>query len=71
MDIKKTAMDSLKTAKFEGVTVNVDVVNSRLQVSANLKGSIDLPGDMDAIVAQVAGALGVGNSPQPSPSSGN
>lgn len=69
MDIKKTAIETAKSAKFEGADIKLDVVNSRLQGSINLRGSVDLPGDLDQVVAQIAGALGVGNSPAPSPPS--
>ena len=70
MDIKKTAIETAKTAKFEGANLSLDVVDSRLRGTLSVAGSIDLPGDMDQIVANIAGMLGVGNSPQPSPPSG-
>lgn len=69
MDIKKAAMETAKSAKFEGANIGLEVIESRLQVAVHLRGSIDLPGDLDQIVVQIAGALGVGNSPPPSPPS--
>lgn len=69
MDIKKTAIETAKTAKFEGATLSLDVVDSRLRGTLSVAGSIDLPGDMDQIVANIAGLLGVGNSKESSPPS--
>lgn len=67
MDIKKTAIETAKSAKFEGADIKLDVVNSRLQVGVNLRASVDLPGDLDQVVANIAGMLGVGNSKESSP----
>jgi len=70
MDIKQAIKDSAKSAKFEGAVFSVRTNSAgRLEVNCDLTASIDLPGDMDQIVANIAGMLGVGNSPQPSPPS--
>ena len=53
MDIKQTLTDTAKSAKFEGFTVDFDVRESRLQVNAHLRGSIDLPGDADQVLANM------------------
>lgn len=60
MDIKQVVVDTAKSAKFEGFSVDVSAVDSRLQVTAHLKGSIDLPGDADQVVANMLGLLGLG-----------
>lgn len=60
MDIKQIAVDTAKSAKFEGFSVDVSAVASRLQVTAHLIGSIDLPGDADQVVANIVGMLGLG-----------
>lgn len=60
MDIKQVAIDTAKSAKFEGVNIDVDVINSRLAVNVHLKGSLDLPGDADQMVANVLHLLGLG-----------
>lgn len=60
MDIKKAAVDTAKSAKFEGFSVDVSAVDSRLHVVAHIKGSIDLPGDADQVVANMLGLLGLG-----------
>lgn len=65
-NLKKMALASLASKKFEGATIDLGVQDSRLQVEVKLKGSIDLPGDLDQVVAHVGGLLGLGNSPQPS-----
>lgn len=69
MDFKKTAIETAKSAKFEGADIKLDVVNSRLQGVVSLRGSVDLPGDLDQVVANIAGLLGVGNSQESSPPS--
>lgn len=63
MDLKQAAIDSAKSAKFDRASVHLAVVNSRLEVNLDLYASIDLPGDLDQVVANVAGILGLGNSP--------
>jgi len=60
MDIKQIAVDTAKSAKFEGLSVDVNAVNSRLEVTAHVRGSIDLPGDADQVVANIVGMLGLG-----------
>jgi len=60
MDIKQAAIDTAKSAKFEGFTVDVSAKDSRLHVSAHILGSINLPGDADQVVANVLGLLGLG-----------
>jgi len=70
MDIKEK-LKALKPA-FGGVSLHLRATDdSRLEVTVEAKGSVDLPGDLDQVVAQVGGLLGLGNSPQPSPSSGS
>ena len=69
MDIKQILVDTAKSAKFEGVTVDVSAAGSRLVVDAHLRGSVDLPGDLDEVVAQALHLLGLGKSPQSSGSS--
>ena len=68
MDIKQTAIDTAKSAKFDRASVHLAVVNSRLEVNLDLYASIDLPGDLDQVVANIGGLLGMGNLPEPSPS---
>lgn len=68
MDFKKLAKDTFDSKKFEGFTVDASVVNSRLHLTVQVKGSVDLPGDSDFVLAQLIGLLGVGNSPKPSDS---
>lgn len=60
MDIKQAAKDTVASAKFEGFSLDVSAVDSRLQVTAHIKGSIDLPGDADSVVANIVGLLGLG-----------
>ena len=61
--LKSIATDSLKTAKFEGVHIHVNQApDKRLTVSVEASASIDLPGDLDDLVAKAAVALGLGNS---------
>lgn len=62
MNIKDEAMAVAKTAKFEGVSVHANAVNSRLVVNVEIRGSVDLPGDSDVIVANLLGMVGLGNS---------
>ena len=50
-NLKKLALDTLASKKFEGATIDMDVVNSRLHLDVKLRGSIDLPGDLDTVVA--------------------
>lgn len=66
--LKQAATDSLKTAKFEGIHVHVaQSPDKRLTVSVEASGSIDLPGDMDELVAKVAAFFKLGNSSGNSP----
>lgn len=51
--IKNQLQDSIKTGKFEGLTVNFANKDSRLHVTVQATGSIDLPGDFDAVAVQV------------------
>ena len=71
MDIKQTLKDTAKSAKFDGLSIHVAATpESRLQLKVEMAGSVDLPGDRDQVVAQIAGLLGVGNSlPSSQPSS--
>ena len=68
MDLKQTAIDTAKSAKFDRASVHLSVVNSRLEVNLDLYASIDLPGDLDQVVANIGGMIGLGNSPAPSTS---
>lgn len=78
MDIGKQAQEIAKTAKLEdhSGTFRLGVKDSRLQITVGYQatGSVDLPGELDAVVAQIgstlAGLLGMGNSSAPSTSSG-
>lgn len=70
MDIKQIFADTLKTKKFDGITVHVQATgDSRLQVRVEASGSVDLPGNMDEMVGQIANLFGLGNSPKPLPPS--
>jgi len=70
MDIKKAISDSAKSAKFEGVTFNVVAgTDSRLKVQVVLNASVDLPGEADAVVANMFAMLGLGKSSNSSDSS--
>ena len=72
MDIKQAFTDTLKTAKFGGISVHLHATEtSELEVSVEAKGRINLPGDLDQVVANIGGMLGLGNSQAPSPSSSN
>jgi hypothetical protein len=63
MTIPEQAKAIAQTAKFDGVSVHVTATeNSRLAVTVEAKGSIDLPGDLDKTVANLLGLLGLGNS---------
>lgn len=63
MDIKQKLKDTLKSAKFGGIAVHVNATkDSKLEVEVVTKGVIDLPGDLDHIVAQITDLLGLGNS---------
>ena len=62
MDIKQTLSETAKSAKFEGCTIDVSAANSRLQVAVHVRGSVDPPGDLDEVVAQIGGLLGLGKS---------
>lgn len=67
MDIKAEVSKVAKTAKFEGVSFHVKAsADSRLEVAVEAKGSIDLPGDADAVIAGLLGTFGLGNSKPPS-----
>ena len=70
MDKLKDVAKTLKP-QFGGVHVHVRATDdSRLLVSVEAEGSVDLPGELDQIVAQVVNLWpGLGNSPAPSPSS--
>ena len=63
MDIKQVVTDTAKSAKFEGVSFNVTAsADSRLNVQVTLNASVDLPGDADAVVANMLHMLGLGKS---------
>jgi hypothetical protein len=65
----KEKLKSLKPA-FGGVSFHLRATeDSRLEVTVEAKGSVDLPGDLDQVVAQIGGLLGLGNSKLPSESS--
>ena len=65
MDIKETVTTSLKSAKFEGASFHFTATeDSRFAVTVELKGSVDLPGDSDKVLANVLGMLGLGKSSQ-------
>ena len=67
MDIKGELATTWASKKFEGATFDCNVVDSRLNVTVHVRGSVDLPGDLDAVVANVFGLLGMGNSQKPLP----
>jgi hypothetical protein len=69
MDIKARAKEVAQSAKFEGVSIDLSAVDSRLQVEVRARGSIDLPGNLDEVVAQLGGMLAAGKSSSHSPSS--
>lgn len=71
MNIKEKLQETAKTAKFDGITIDLSATSdSRLQLEVRAKGSVDLPGDLDQVVAQIGGLLGLGNSQASSQSSG-
>lgn len=63
MDIKQVVSDTAKSAKFEGVTVDLSATaDSRFAVTVHIKGSVDLPGNFDATLAGLLHGFGLGNS---------
>ncbi len=61
MDIKQALMETLKSAKFTGATVDLDLDSqNRLQINGHLRGVIDLPGNADEMVVNIASMLGLG-----------
>lgn len=63
MDIKETFSQTLKSGRFEGISFHVNATeDSRLQVNVEVKGSVDLPGDSDKVVAQLLSFLLPDNS---------
>ena len=61
MDIKQALMETLKSAKFTGATVDFDLDSQkRLQINGHLRGVIDLPGNADEMVVNIASMLGLG-----------
>jgi hypothetical protein len=69
-NFKAAVQASVKTAKFNGVSVHCNLAPDKsLDVSIEARANVDLPGDLDVIVANAAKMLGLGNSPAPSPSS--
>lgn len=71
-NLKQSLLDSAKSAKFAGISFHFNATeDSRLEVNVDLKGSIDLPGDTDKVVAQMLGLLGMGNSQSSLPSGTN
>lgn len=63
MDIKETLTQTAKSAKFEGVTIDLSATaDSRFAVTVHLKGSVDLPGDFDATLAGLLHGFGLGKS---------
>lgn len=61
MDIKQALMETLKSAKFTGATVDFDLDSQkRLQINGHLRGVIDLPGNADEMVVNIAHMLGLG-----------
>lgn len=69
MDIKAKAKEVAQSAKFEGINIDLSAVDSRLHVEVRARGSIDLPGNLDEVVAQLGGMLAAGKSSSPSPNS--
>lgn len=66
--LKQAATDSLRTAKFEGVHIHIgQAADKRLAVSVEASASIDLPGDMDELVAKIAAFFKLGKSSGNSP----
>ena len=73
MDVKAqiTALQAKLQPQFGGIHFHVtSTPDSRLHVSVEADVSVDLPGDLDMLLAAAANAFGLGNSPSPSPSSG-
>lgn len=65
------AQETFNSKKFEGFTLDCSAgKDSRLNVTLQVKASVDLPGEADAVVAQLIGMIGLGNSKEPSDSSG-
>lgn len=62
MDFKQIALDTFNSKKFEGFTIDCNAANSRLHLTLQVKGSVDLPGELDQVIANVVGMLGLGNS---------
>ena len=69
MDIKSEAKKVAQSAKFEGVNIDLSAVDSRLHAEVRVRGSIDLPGNLDEVVAQLGGMLAAGKLSSPSPNS--
>lgn len=69
MDIKAQAQAVAKSAKFEGINIDLSAKDSRLHVEVRARGSVDLPGNLDEVVAQLGGMLAAGKSSSPSPNS--
>jgi len=62
MDALKTQLANLKP-QFGGVHIHITATpDSRLHVGIEADLSVDLPGDLDALVAGAAAAIGLGNS---------
>lgn len=68
MDMKKLLADTVASRQFEGFTIQASHKDSRLHLTFQVQGSVDLPGEADAVVAQMISLLGLGNSKQPSES---
>lgn len=67
MDIKQVVSDTAKSAKFEGASFHFNATeDSRFQVTVELKGSIDLPGSSDQVLANMLGMMGLGKPSSPS-----
>ena len=69
-DPKTAALAVWASKKFDGIHVHLEATaDSRLSIKVDASGSVDLPGDLDAIVATIGNMFGWGNSTAPSPSS--
>ena len=69
MNLGEEAKKIAKTAKFRGLDVSVYEEDSELNVAVTARGSVNLPGDIDAIISKVVNSVVKGNSAQPLTSS--
>jgi hypothetical protein len=68
--IKQKAMDSVKSAKFKSVNISLEQAEDKtLDVVATGRFNVNLPGDSEQIIVQVAETFGLGKPRSQSPSS--